>query len=141
MWNAVLGFGFGMRRHGLFVLVVDLNLEKLLNLLGRPHFNGVPGHPLANVHANLAADALVKPNLHVRNDDVNAVRCIARSVLDAVDGAETDARFAARAAIGNDYRKFLRLLFFPRDLGRSFGNDQSRIRFFRIVCHTPPIVA
>ena len=62
-----------MRGDGIFVLVMDLNFKKFLNLLGRPHLNGIPGHPLANVHANLASDALVKPNLHIRDDNVNTI--------------------------------------------------------------------
>ncbi len=93
-----------MRGDGIFVLVMDLNSEEFLNLLGRPHLNGIPGHP--------------------------------GSELDTIDRAKADARFAPRAIIRNDYRKFLRLLFLTRDLGRGFGNNQGWICLFWIVCHS-----
>ena len=125
-----------MGRHSVFVFVVDFDSEELLDLLGRPHFNGIPGHPLANMDANFASDALIESNLHIRNDDIDTVRSIAGSVLDAVDWTETDTGLAARAVIRNDDSNLLGFLFLPRDLGRGFGNDQSRICFFRILCHT-----
>jgi hypothetical protein len=58
---------------GLFVLVVQLNFEEFLDAFGRPHFYRIPRHPLANVNADFAADALIKPDLNVRNDDIDAV--------------------------------------------------------------------
>jgi hypothetical protein len=124
-----------MRRDGLFVFVVNLDPEELLNLFGRPHFDGIPRHALANVDAYLATDTFVESNLDIWNHDIHAVGRISWSVFDAVDGTEGNARFTACTVVGNNDCEFLRLLFLPSNLGRGFGNDQSRIRFLGIVCH------
>src|SRR5207253_432179 len=63
----------GVRHDSVFVLVVDLDSEKFCDLFRRPHFNGIPRHPLADVDTDLAADAFVESYLHVRDNDVHAI--------------------------------------------------------------------
>jgi len=91
---------------------VNLDPEEFLNLFRGPHFDRIPGHALANIHANLATDAFVETDLHIGDYDVHAIGRIAGRVFDTVDRTKTDAGFATRAVIGNDDRDLLRLLFF-----------------------------
>ena len=51
--------------YGIFVFVVKLDAKELFNLVGRPHFDRIPGHSLANVDTNLAANTFVKANLYI----------------------------------------------------------------------------
>ncbi len=71
-----------MGGYGIFVLVVDFDLKKPLDLLGGPHLDGVPGHSFANVHANLATDTFIEPDLHVRDHNIDAVGSIAGRQFD-----------------------------------------------------------
>ena len=112
-----------MGSDGVFVLVVDLDFEEFLDLFRRPHFDRIPRHSFTNVNADLAADALIEPDLNIRDNDVDTVRGVARRVFDAIDGAEADTSFTTRAVIGYDDGEFLGLLLFPRNLRGSFGND------------------
>lgn len=124
-----------MRYHSVFILIVDLDLKEFCDALGRPHFNRIPSHTFADVDANLAANTLIKSNLHIRNDDIHPVRGIARRMFNAVDRAEADTRFTARTVVRDNDRNLLRFLFLPSDLGRSFRDDQCWIRLLWIVCH------
>src|SRR4051812_40743731 len=94
-----------------FVLIVNLDLEKFLDALGWPHFDGVPRHPLADVHADFAADALIESHLYIGDNDVDAVRRVAWSMFDAIHRTETYARLAARAVVRNHDGDLFRLLF------------------------------
>ena len=114
----------------IFVLVVDLDSEEFFDALRRPHLDGIPRHPLANVDADLAADTLVKANLDVRDDDIDAVRSVPRRVFDAIDGAEAHASLAARAVIGNDDCDLFWLLLFARDLAGASGMISVGLAFF-----------
>src|ERR1041385_5427735 len=131
---------WSVRGYRIFVLIVHLNSEELLHLLCRPHLDGIPRHPLANMHADLASDALIVAHLYVRNDDIYAIRRISRCVLDTIDRAETYAGFTSRTVIRNDHRNFLWLLLFAGDLGGRFRNDHRWIRFFGVVRHDMLIV-
>ena len=71
---------FRVIRDSLFVFVVDFDSKEFLDALRRPHLDGIPGHTLANVNADFAADTFVKPDLHVRNDNVHTIRSIPRHV-------------------------------------------------------------
>ena len=119
-----------------FVLVVELDLEEFLDAFGRPHLDRIPRHSFADVNADLAADAFIESDLHVGDDDIDAVRSVARRVFDAIDGTEADAGLAAGAIVRYDDRNFLRLLLLPRNLRGSFRNDHRRICFLRIVYAT-----
>jgi len=121
--------------YGIFVLVVDFDLKKPLDLLGGPHLDGVPGHSFANVHANLATDTFIEPDLHVRDHNIDAVGSIAGRQFDTIDRTKAHAGFAARAIIGYHDCDFLGLLFLPRYLRRSLRNDQCGVCFLGIVCH------
>src|SRR5258708_4726431 len=108
---------------GIFVLVVDFDSEEFFDALRRPHFDRIPGHPFTDVDADLTADALVKSDLHVGDDDVYAVGRVTRRMLDAIDRTEAHARLAACAIVGDDDCNLLRLLFLARDFARSLGDD------------------
>ena len=88
--------------------------------------------------ANNANDPPIAPTKIF--DNVYAIGSVTRSMLDAIDRAETHARFATRAVIRDDDSKLLWLLLFTRDLRGRFRNDHRCIRFFRIVCHDTFIV-
>jgi hypothetical protein len=134
-WCLCGGLLTGVRDHRIFVLIVNFDSEELLDLLCGPHLDSIPRHAFADVDADLTADALVKTNLHIGNHNAHAVRCIARRMFDAVDGAKADAGFTTRAVVRHDDRDLFGFLFLPGDLGRGFRNDRRWIRFFGIVCH------
>jgi len=119
-----------VRSDRVFVLFVDFDTEELLDLLGGPHFDGIPCHALTDMDTDLATDTFVEPNLHVRDYDVHAVGRVAGSVLDTIDRTEAHARLTAGAVIRDDHGKFLWLLLLARNLGWSFRNDQGWICFF-----------
>ena len=122
----------GVGGNSVFVLVVQLDLEEFLDALGRPHLDSIPRHSFADVNADFAADALIKADLHVWNNDVDTVGSIAWREFNAVDRTETDTGLAAGAIVRYDDGNFLRLLFFPRNFRGSFGNDRGWIGFFRV---------
>src|SRR5215831_740897 len=88
---------FRVMHNGVFVLVVDLDTEKLFHTFGRPHLHSIPCHTLTDVDADFASDALVKADLNIGDDDVHTVRRIARRMFDTVDRTKTHARFATGA--------------------------------------------
>src|SRR5215467_9564439 len=103
------------------VFVVDLDSEEFFDALSRPHFDSIPGHPLAYVDADLAPDAFVKADLHVGYDNVDAIRGVTRGMFDAIHRAEAHAGLAPGAVVRNDNGDLFRFLLFARDLPRCFG--------------------
>jgi hypothetical protein len=125
----------GVVDDSVLVFVVNLDSEEFLDALGRPHFDGIPCHPLAYVDADLATDAFIKADLHVGNHNIDAIRRVTWRMFDAVHRAETHAGLTPGAVVGNDNSDLFRFLLLTCDLPRCFRNDQRRISFFRIVRH------
>ncbi len=91
-------------------LVSDRDSEVCLELVDGDHVDGVPGHPLADPGADLAADALVPPDPDRGNDRPGVTR--GRFMIDAIHRAEGDAGLTSGAGViddGHEARPFLLL--------------------------------
>jgi hypothetical protein len=121
--------------NSVFVLIVNLDLEELFHAFSGPHLDCIPSHAFADVNTDFATNALIKANLHIGNNDIEAAAQVPWGVLDAIHRAEADASLTTRAVVGYDNGDLFRFLLLARDLRRGFRDDQCWIGFFRIVCH------
>ena len=113
-----------------------LSWSSIFEVLGyicrRIHCNSIPSHPLANVHANLATDTLVKAHLNRLDDDSDVVGQVAWHMLNTVYRAKRNTSFTTRTIVRVDDRKNLWGFLLPRDLTRGIGNDGCRVCFLWI---------